>query len=197
LRVAIVTFGGDVRGVETRAFGLQAPPRTPLMQAQVDPAKAGSDTLQLPWDLADWMSRGEIASWVREEIESLNWSNPELIAYLKAHANYHPRMMLNVLTFAYATGVLESEEILRRCDSDALYRQFCTEAAPESISAIRKFRRDNRGLLKWSLMQVLKRALLARFQVEQLPFPAGLKRFLLDNALSRLELARQLDGAVH
>lgn len=169
----------------------------PLTQVHSRATKPDSDTLQLPWDLTDWISRDQIAAWLRDDIASLNWSNPELIAYLKAHPNYHPKMMLNVLTFAYTTGTLESEEILRRCDTDPLFRQFCTEAVPESISAIRKFRRDNRALLKWSLMQVLKRALLAHFQVEPLPFPAGLKRFLLDNALSRLELARHLDRAMH
>ena len=188
---------GDVYGVETRSLGLQATLSTPLVPGQARPAKPHSDTLQLPWDLTDWVSRDKIAAWVRDDIDSLNWSNPELMAYLKSHPNYHPKMMLNVLTFAYATGILESEEILRRCDTDALYRRFCTQAVPESISAIRKFRRDNRALLKWSLMQVLKRALLAHFHVEQLPFPAGLKRFLLDNALSRLELARHLDRAMH
>jgi hypothetical protein len=156
-------------------------------------AAAGSGDLQIPWDLSEVVEAKALNSWVREEIESLNWSNPALVAHLRAHPNYHPRMMLMVLTYAYASGVFESEEILRRCDADPLYREMCTEAVPESLSALRKFRRDNKALLKWSLVQILKRCLAAPSQNQAVSVPAGVKRLLIENAVSRLDLARHMD----
>ena len=70
---------------------------------------AGTDAFQVPWDLTDVVEAKQLNAWVREEIGSLNWSNPELVEHLRAHPNYHPRMMLTVLTYAYASGVFESE----------------------------------------------------------------------------------------
>ena len=152
---------------------------------------------QIPWDLTEVADSKTLSAWVREEIGSLNWSNPDLVEHLRAHPNYHPRMMLTVLTYAYASGVFESEEILRRCDAEPIYRGMCMEAAPESISAIRKFRKDNRALLKWGLVQILKRCLAAATGQPGVSVPAGIKRMLVDNAVARLELARHMDRAMH
>ena len=103
-----------------------------------DPTKDGSGAdSQIPWDLTEVVDSKTLSAWVREEIGSLNWTNPDLVEHLRVHPNYHPRMMLTVLTYAYASGVFESEEILRRCDVEAIYRGMCMDAAPESISATR------------------------------------------------------------
>ena len=56
---------------------------------------------------------------------------------------------------------------------------------------VRGFRRDCRGLLKWALVQLFKRALRAR--LGDFMLPAGLKRRLVDAAVMRLDLARQMD----
>ena len=155
------------------------------------------EAFDVPWDLTEVAEPGTLGAWVEEEIGALNWSNPELIAYLRAHPKYHPRMMLTVLTYAYATGVFESEAIVDRCDSDPVYRRMCAVAAPESVAAIRKFRRENRGLLKWSLVQILRRCLASTSGVGELAVPAGVKRLLIDNAVSRLDLGRHLDRTMH
>lgn len=169
-----------------------------MTQKRPDPAEPGNrPDGQIPWDLTEVVDAKTLSEWVCEEINSLNWSNRDLIEHLRAHPNYHPRMMLTVLTYAYATGNFESEDILRRCDTDFLYRAMCSEAAPQSMFAIRNFRKENRGLLKWSLMQVLKRCLAAATGESGSAIPAGIKRLLVDNATARLELARHMDHAMH
>jgi len=173
-----------------------SPNATAIQYKRKDPMAAADGDFQIPWDLTEIVEPKRLADWVREEIAGLHWDNPELIEYLRAHPNYHPRMFLTVLTYAYSSGVFESEEILRRCDSEPGYRALSTDAAPESVAAIRKFRRDNRALLKWSLIQVLKRCLEYTSNAGQLLLPAGVKRLLLDNAVARLELARHLDRAM-
>src|SRR5712691_11207195 len=90
--------------------------------------------LTLPLDLGEWIDKKVLAEWIKEEIESLNWSNPELVAYLSANPAFQPRIMLCVLTYAYATGVFGSEEIARNCSEDKVLRSFCGEQMPTAIS---------------------------------------------------------------
>jgi len=71
------------------------------------------------------------------------------------------------------------------------FRSICSRQAPSSDKALIRFRRENRGLLKWSLTQLFKRALKAR--LGELRLPAGLKGRLLDAAVTRLGMARQMD----
>ena len=152
---------------------------------------SSSDELVIPWNLSEWADPAEIRQWVVTEIGTLDWEGPKLVAYLCAHPGYRPRMLLCLLTFAYATGTFESDEILRRCTQDEDYQKICDGDAPQSPGALARFRRENRGLLKWALLQVLKRAMRARFGEFRLP--AGLKRSLVNAAVCRLDVARQMD----
>ena len=150
------------------------------------------ERLSLPWDLSEWVAKDLLVRWIADEIQALDWANPELVEYLGAHSNYHPKMMLSVVTYAYATGVFESEEIVRACYSDPVFRSICTEAVP-TAKTIARFRRDNRGLFKWSLAQVFKRALKAKFSLGEVLLPVGLRRYLVDAAIARIDLARHMD----
>ena len=151
-----------------------------------------TDRLSLPWDLSEWVEKDVLVRWLAEEIEGLDWANPELIAYLQAHPNYHPKMLLSIVTYAYAIGVFESEEIVRACYDDPIFRSICTEAVP-SAKAIARFRRDNRGLFKWSLAQLFRRSLKNKFALGEVLLPVGLRRYLVDAAITRIDLARHMD----
>ncbi len=150
-----------------------------------------SDELALPWDLTEWFDAALLRQWITEAVETLNWSNPELVEYLRAHPAYQPKILLCLLTYAYATGVYDSGEIVRRCERDAAFREICGSHPPDDANSLSRFRRENRGLLKWSLVQLFKRAIKAR--LGDFFLPAGLKRRLLDAAVSRLDLGRQMD----
>ena len=104
------------------------------------------------------------------------------------------RVLLTVLSYAYCTGVYESEEVSELCGTDATLRQICGEEVP-STRMLDRFRRENRGLLKWVLVQILKRALRARYNLNTSMLPAGLKQHLVDLATERLDLARHMDRA--
>jgi hypothetical protein len=151
--------------------------------------------LRLPWDLTEWVAKPRLLEWIEEEIARLNWGNPELTAHLLTHPEFQPRRFLLLLTAAYLTAVFESEDIVDRCYSDAALRSiFGPDAAPQR-PAIGRFRRDNRGLLRWVMEQVLTRAMRTHFDVPTGRLPAGLKRYLHENATERLELARHMDRA--
>ena len=67
---------------------------------------------------------------------------------------------------------------------------------PPSPRAITRFRRENRGLLKWSITQAIKHALRSRFALGDATLPPGLRRMLSDAASTRIDVARHLDRSV-
>jgi len=152
------------------------------------------EKLQIPLDLSEWCEKATLLAWTRELIETLEWSNANLVAYLRAHPTYEPKVWLQLLTFAYATGIFESEEIVRLCYADATYRSLCAGATP-SQKELSCFRRENRGLLKSYLAEILKRALREKFALGKTLLPAGLRQFLVETATIRLDIARHVDRA--
>jgi Transposase domain (DUF772) len=150
------------------------------------------DPVKIPWDLSQWFDKTVLLDWVKKEVEALDWANPKLLEVLNQHPNFRPKMMLVLLTWCYATGVFESSEIYHLCHSDPALRALCGDNPPAERS-VGHFRRDNRGLIKWALAQVFKKALRTKFNLSQPLLPAGLKRFLDDAALLRLDVARQMD----
>ena len=160
------------------------------MKSDVE-VQARGDELAIPWDLTEWFESAALRQWIAEAVDTLNWANPEVVSYLRAYPGYQPKMLLCLLTYAYATGVYDSAEIVRRCERDAAFREICGSHAPAAARTLSRFRRENRGLLKWCLVQLFKRAIKAR--LGDFFLPAGLKRRLLDAAVTRLDLGRQID----
>ena len=160
--------------------------------SRVRESMAADHQLAIPWDLSEWHKPALLLQWILEDVEALDWANPELVAYLAAHRSYQPKLLLCLLAYSYATGVYESEEIVRSFyQDDGLRREF-GGAGPEA-QAIAKFRRENRGLLKWCLVHLFKRALRAKFELGDLVLPAGLRKYLVDAAITRIDIARHMD----
>jgi hypothetical protein len=147
----------------------------------------------LPTNLTEWVDAWSLLGWVEEEVDKLDWSKAAVRDYLDRHPDYRPRVLLCLLAYAYATQVFGSEEIVRNCYSDTIYRLVCEGKAPERQELIR-FRRDHRGLLKEILTYVFVRAVRERWGIGLTLLPPGLKRSLLENALERLNIARHMDS---
>jgi hypothetical protein len=156
--------------------------------------QSADERLSVPWNIAEWVDAQTIRAWVEEEIATLDWSNPELVTFLRDNPNFRARVLLTALSYAYCTGVYESEEVSRLCSTEPALREICAENLP-STRMLDRFRRENRGLLKWVLVQILKRALRARHNLNTSMLPAGLKQHLVDLATERLDLARHMDRA--
>src|SRR5947207_8649582 len=118
----------------------------------------------LPMDLTPWVGKETLLAWTIEEVEHLNWANPELVAYLRANPAFRPKMLLCLLTYSYASGNFASEDIAQSCEAAAIQRALSgaipptidyvvkmTEAqtvarslcgdVPPSANALRRFRR--------------------------------------------------------
>lgn len=149
----------------------------------------------VPWDISEWLDGPRLLAGVTEDVDGLDWKNPELVAFLQTNPGFQLRLLLVLVTYAYAMGVCESDEVVEvYYRDDGLKRIFLNP--PPSPTAITRFRRENRGLLKWSVAQALKRAVRAHFQLEDVPLPAGLKKALVDSAGMRIDVGRHLDRSV-
>jgi hypothetical protein len=156
-----------------------------------------SERLVLPDSLAEWVSTAQLADWILDDVATLNWTSPELMDLLRLHPDFEPKAILNTLTFGYALGVFSAEEIARLCSADPRFRAVRPKLPPLAPQ-LKRFRRENIALLKWTLVNVITRALKTQFaEGESISsFPPGIRRLILENATERLELARHLDRNV-
>src|SRR5437667_10443785 len=71
-------------------------------------------------------------------------------------AKFAPKLLLSRVTYCYATGILEAQEITEAAEMDPLIRHLCAgkELSPAQI---RQFRRRFRDELKGSLVHVFSR----------------------------------------
>jgi hypothetical protein len=149
-----------------------------------------ADALGVPWDLTEWIDQEQLVDWIERDVETLDWENPNLVACLRAHPEFQPKMLLRLLVYAYGTGIFNSEEIVAGCYENPRLRAVCAGPAPRRAEII-AFRRENIGLLKWFLLELFKRTLKAKFG--EFLIPAGLKERLVESATTRLDMARHID----
>jgi len=166
------------------------------MKPKVDTESAApSRKFSIPWDISEWLEKPRLLAGVAEDIDGLDWGNPDLVVFLKANPGFQLRLLLVLVTYAYAMGICESEDVVEvYYREDALKRMF--PSPPPSPAAITRFRRDNRGLLKWAVAQTLKRAARTHFDLGDIPLPGGLRKALLDAAGARIDVGRHLDRSV-
>jgi len=157
-------------------------------------AALDANRFTVPWDLSQWASQSELLAWLDQDIGSLDWGNPELVSILKSNPAYQPRLLLTLLAYAYALGVCESEEIAGLYYQDQGLRRLFAGQAP-ATKEIARFRKENRGLLKWCLVELFKRVVREKFELGDALIPAGMRRYLVDAAGARLDVARDMDRA--
>ena len=100
------------------------------------------DTLLLmPPSLHDWVDPDGLAAFLSDLVDEL-----DLAPFLAAHEEprgmppYHPRMMLKVLLYGYATGVTSSRKIEERLAADVGFMFLAGQARPDH-KTIAEFRR--------------------------------------------------------
>lgn len=173
-----------------RATSIAAMPTTTTLE------KSTKERFTLPWALSEWADEEALFHAVDETLGGLDWSNAELTALLAVNPTFQPRFLLTLLTYAYALGICESEEVVAFYYSNPNLRRIFPGRAP-SASELSRFRRENRGLLKWSLSELFKQVLRQKFALGDALMPAGLRRYLQDVATARLDVARDMDRTAH
>ncbi len=96
----------------------------------------------LPPSLEDFVPDGHLARLVYEIVEGLETSQIEAKYSDLGQHTYHPKTLLKLLFYGYATGVRSGRKIAARCESDTAY-MYLAELYRPDFRTINDFRKDN------------------------------------------------------
>jgi transposase len=113
-------------------------------------------SLLMPPDLREWLDEDHLAWFVIEAIEELDLDAFYASYRVDGHgrAAHDPKMMLTLITYAYAVGERSSRGIERRCREDVAFRVICANQAPDHAT-IARFRVRHEQALSDIFCQVL------------------------------------------
>ncbi len=112
----------------------------------------------MPPSPTEWLPPGHLAFFVIDVVESLDISEIERAVQAKdwrGERPYPPRLMVALLLYGYATGVVSSRRIARATHEDVAFRVIAGEAHP-SFTTINQFRLDHLGAFRKLFAEVLR-----------------------------------------
>ena len=110
----------------------------------------------------DWLPEGDLVYFLLDTVATLDLT-PVFAHYereLRGQPPFHPRMMVALLLYYYATGTRSSRRIMRRCQVDVACRVIVGEDIPD-FRTISDFRRVHLARLEALFVEVLKLCALA------------------------------------
>jgi transposase len=110
----------------------------------------------------DWLPEGDLVYFLLDTVATLDLS-PLFAHYereLRGQPPFHPRMMVALLLYCYATGTRSSRKIMRRCQSDVACRVIVGEDVPD-FRTISDFRKIHLARLEALFVEILKLCALA------------------------------------
>jgi transposase len=110
----------------------------------------------------DWLPEGDLVYFLLDTVATLDLA--PIFAHhereLRGQPPFHPRMMVALLLYCYATGTRSSRKIMRRCHVDVACRVIVGEDAPD-FRTISDFRKIHLARLEALFVEVLKLCALA------------------------------------
>jgi transposase len=110
----------------------------------------------------DWLPEGDLVYFLLDTIATLDLT-PIFAHYereLRGQPPFHPRMMVALLLYCYATGTRSSRKIMRRCQVDVACRVIVGEDTPD-FRTISDSRKIHLARLEALFVEVLKLCALA------------------------------------
>src|SRR5512135_1043096 len=112
-----------------------------------------------PWD---WLPEDDLVYFLVDTVATVDLSS--IFAHydreLRGQPPFHPRMMVALLLYCYATGTRSSRKIMRRCHTDVACRIIVGENGPD-FRTISDFRKTHLARLEALFLEVLKLCALA------------------------------------
>jgi transposase len=116
----------------------------------------------LPPSPRDWLPEGDLVYFLLDTVATLDLT-PIFAHYERERRGqppFHPRMMVALLLYCYATGTRSSRRIMRRCRTDLACRVIVGEDIPD-FRTISDFRKTHLARLETLFVEVLKLCALA------------------------------------
>ena len=110
----------------------------------------------------DWLPEGDLVYFLLDTVATLDLT-PLFAHYereLRGQPPFHPRMMVALLLYCYATGTRSSRRIMKRCHVDVACRAIVGEDVPD-FRTISDFRKTHLARLEALFVEVLKLCALA------------------------------------
>jgi transposase len=110
----------------------------------------------------DWLPEDDLVYFLLDTVAAIDLS-PIFAHYereLRGQPPFHPRMMVALLLYCYATGTRSSRKIMRRCRTDLACRIIVGEDIPD-FRTISDFRKTHLAQLEALFVEVLKLCALA------------------------------------
>ena len=110
----------------------------------------------------DWLPENDLVYFLMDTVATLDLT-PIFAHYereLRGQPPFHPRMMVTLLLYCYATGTRSSRKIMRRCRTDVACRIIVGEDVPD-FRTISEFRRIHLARLEGLFVDALKLCALA------------------------------------
>ena len=139
----------------------------------------------LPPSVDEWLPEKHLARFVVEVIDGLDLRAMSGVYRGSGSASYHPRMLLGILVYGYATGVFSSRKLVRATYDSVAFRFVAANDHPDHdtiASFRRRFLRDIEKLFVQVLllareMGVLKLGTIGSTGRRSTPTPVGTARF--------------------
>jgi transposase len=119
-------------------------------------------TYMFPPSPRDWLPENDLVYFLIDTVATLDLA-PIFAHYereLRGQPPFHPRMMVTLLLYCYATGTRSSRKIMRRCRTDVACRIIVGEDVPD-FRTISDFRKIHLARLEGLFVEVLKLCALA------------------------------------
>lgn len=123
---------------------------------------SADQTYLFPPSPHDWLPQGDLVYFLLDTVATLDLT-PIFAHYereLRGQPPYHPRMMVALLLYCYATGTRSSRKIMRRCHVDVACRVIVGEDSPD-FRTISDFRKIHLQRLEALFVEALKLCALA------------------------------------
>ena len=155
-------------------------------------------TCPLPSDLSQCLGERGLIKLVLDAVLTLDPQSIEVAG--KRSPEFQPRMMLTLLTYCYTANIYGSKDIEWAIENDPMVRYICARTFPE-FNRLRRFRRQNRSLLRDCLIYVMKQTWALKFDEGEADY-VGYEWFESDflervdaSAEARLDCAVLMDAA--
>ncbi len=160
-----MTTATQQRLVEVEAVEAPAEQRPPGGAEKTFRAYDPDQVLLMAPSLRDWVPDGDLAHFVADLVDSSALDLSAIYASYEQERGfppYDPRLMVKLLVYGYANGVVSSRKLERATYRDVAVRMLCADQHPDhrSIARFRKRHLDALGELFVATLRLCKRAKL-------------------------------------
>lgn len=109
----------------------------------------------LPPNIDDFIPEGHLARVISEIVNTFDTHKIEERYSYQGQKSYHPKVLIKLWVYGYATGTLSGRKIAMKCETDTAYMYLSSMYRPD-FRTINDFRKDNIKSFEGYLIAVIK-----------------------------------------